>query len=291
MTSGTVGGGTTGSGTVGSGTARGTEAAGSAPRATPARIYDYYLGGVHNFSADREAAEAVAAQFPIARPSAQANRAFLRRAVRHIVDSGVRQLLDVGSGIPTVGNVHEIAQSIAPDSRVVYVDVDTVAVAESLEILDGNGRATAICADMNEPDAILNHPRVRDMLDFNRPIGLIMASVLHFVPDDAKAYAIVAQLLGPLAPGSYLAVSQAAAESYLPDTDQSRNVADIYRRRAATAGVARTRSQVERLLTGTEPIEPGVVWVTEWRPDDEVPPEFAGHPERCGMWAGVGRKR
>jgi hypothetical protein len=254
-------------------------------------MYDYYLGGVHNFPADREAAQRVLAQFPLCRVAAQANRAFLRRAVRHMVGSGVRQLLDVGSGIPTEGNVHEIAQAIAPESRVVYVDIDTVAVAESLEILKDNDLATAVRADLNDPQAIFDHPAVRRLLDFDQPVGLVLASVLHFVPDDAQAFGVVAQLLDPLPAGSYLAISHAAAETYLADSEQSKIVADVYQRRAAIGGAARTRSDVERFFTGAELVDPGVVWVTEWQADADVHPEFAEHPERSGVWAGVGHKR
>lgn len=259
-------------------------------QATPARMYDYYLGGVHNFPADREAAERVIAQFPLARAAAQANRAFLRRAVRHVVQAGVRQLLDVGSGIPTVGNVHEVAQGIAPESRVVYVDIDPVAVAESLEILDGNPNATAIRGDLLDPQAILDHQAVRNLIDFDQPVGLVLAAVLHFVADDAQAFDVVAQLLKPMPAGSYLVLSHGAAETYMPDTDQARVAGDVYKQRAATAGAVRTRSDVARFFTGFELVDPGVAWVTEWHPDGEVQPEFAGHPERCGVWGAVGRK-
>jgi len=265
-------------------------AASGARRATPARMYDYYLGGVHNFPADREAAEQVLAQFPLGRAVARANRAFLGRAVSHVVHSGVRQLLDVGSGIPTVGNVHEIAQGIAPEARVVYVDIDPVAVSEGQEILQGNDNAVAILGDLNDPQAILGHPSVREMLDFTQPVGLVLAAVLHFVADDAHAFDVVAQLVKPLPAGSYLVMSHAAAETYQPDSDQGKAAGSVYKQQAATAGAVRTRADIERFFAGFELVDPGIVWVTEWRPDGEVPPEFADHPERCGIWAAVGRK-
>src|SRR6266536_4281960 len=144
--------------------------------ATAARIYDYYLGGVHNFPADREAARQVIAMYPFIPAAARANRAFLGRAVRFLADAGIRQFLDIGSGIPTGGNVHEIAQGIAPDARVVYVDIDPVAVAESLEILEGNERATAIRANLCSPQVILGHPDVRRLLDLKQPVGLLLVA-------------------------------------------------------------------------------------------------------------------
>ncbi|GAA1809817.1 hypothetical protein HC028_18710 [Planosporangium flavigriseum] len=258
--------------------------------ATAARMYDYYLGGIHNFPADREAAEKVIAQFPFMPVLARANRAFLRRGVRHLVDAGVRQFLDLGSGIPTVGNVHEIAQENRPDTRVVYVDIDPVAVAESLEILDGNEWATAVRADLCNPRAVLDHSEVRRVLDLDQPIGLVMAAVLHFVPDDAEAYDVVAQFVSALAPGSYLLASHIAAESFMPTSDQMKTASDVYQRRTTTPVAARTRSDVQRFFAGLELLEPGVVWPHEWRPDEDVPAEFADNPQHSGGWVGVGRK-
>lgn len=258
--------------------------------ATSARIYDYCLGGVHNFPADQEVARKLIAQFPFIPAVARANRAFLRRAVRQLADAGVRQFLDIGSGIPTEGNVHEIAQEIAPDSRVVYVDIDPVAVAESLEILDGNERATAVRADLRSPQTVLDHPGVRRLLDFDQPIGLLLASVLHFVPDDTQAYDAVARLVAALAPGSYLVVSHAATESF-PRGSERAKAAELYQRQTATPGGSRSRSETERFFTGIELVDPGVVWTHEWRPDPDEPTEFADGPQRNGEWAGVGRTK
>jgi trans-aconitate methyltransferase len=259
--------------------------------ATAARMYDYYLGGIHNFAADQEAARKVIAQFPFMPVLAQANRAFLRRAVRHLVDAGVRQFLDLGSGIPTVGNVHEIAQEKAPDARVVYVDIDPVAVSESLEILDGNERATAVRADLRSPQAVLDHPGVRRLLDFDQPIGLVLAAVLHFVPEDSQAYDVVAQLVTALAPGSYLVVSHIAAESFMPTSDQMKTASDVYQRRTTTPVASRNRSEVQRFFAGVELLDPGVVWPHEWRPDQDAPAEFADNPQHSGGWVGVGRTK
>jgi hypothetical protein len=267
-------------------------AQGTTPRpATAARMYDYYLGGIHNFPADQEAARTIIAQFPWVPAMARANRAFLGRAVRHLVHAGVRQFLDVGSGIPTAGNVHEIAQAAAPDARVVYVDIDPMAVAESLEMLEGNDLATAIRADLRSPHTILDHPCVRKLVDFQQPVGLLLVSMLHFVPDDAQAYDVVAQSVAALAPGSYLVVSHAAAETYLPALERSKITDDVYKRQTATPGAVRTRSGVERFFTGVEVIDPGVVWLPAWRPDPDEPGDFADDPQRSGTWAGVGRKR
>ncbi len=268
--------------------------------ATAARIYDYILGGIHNFPADQEAARKLIAQFPFVPAASRANRAFLRRALRHLVGAGVRQFLDIGSGIPTAGNVHEIAQELAPDARVVYVDIDPVAVAESLEILEGNERATAIRANLCSPQVILGHPDVRRLLDLKQPVGLLLVAVLHFVPDPTQAYEVVSQLVAALAPGSYLVVSHAAAEAYLPSTDQltvapsteQLKVADeIYTRRTATPGMLRTRSDTARFFVDVELVDPGVVWLQEWRPDPDESAELADDPRRSGSWAGVGRKK
>jgi hypothetical protein len=258
--------------------------------ATAARIYDYVLGGVHNFPADRAAAEMAIEQFPLIPARARANRALLRRMVRFLADAGVRQFLDIGSGMPTVGNVHEIAQSVAPESRVVYVDLDPVAVAESLELLAGNSRATAIQADLRAPQAILDHPQVRKLLDFDQPIALLLFAVLHFVSDDTEADDAVTQLLAALAPGSYLAVSHTATEGFDLGSASTHSVnigREIYRRQTATPIKLRSRDQVARFFARcSELVDPGLVWVTEWRPDSA---DFAEDPARSGTWAALGR--
>ncbi len=278
-----------------------TEGTASKP-ATAARIYDYILGGIHNFPADQEAARELIVQFPFVRAASRANRAFLGRAVRELTKAGVRQFLDIGSGIPTAGNVHEIAHEVAPDARVVYVDMDPVAVAESLEILEGNDRATAIRGDLRNPQDILGHPAVRRQLDLDQPVALLLVAVLHFVPDPAQAYDAVARLVGALAPGSFLVVSHAAAETYLPETalpeadhvkaaartDQLKVADRIYTGKTATPGMLRTRAQTMRFFSDVELLDPGVVWLQEWRPDGST--ELADDPRHNGSWAGVGRK-
>ncbi|TMM38036.1 MAG: hypothetical protein E6F99_10115 [Actinobacteria bacterium] len=253
--------------------------------ATAARIYDYYLGGIHNFPADQEAARTLLTQFPCIPEVARANRAFLRRAVGYLVDAGIRQFLDIGSGIPTAGNVHEIAQKAAPDARVVYVDIDPQAVMESLEILDGNPYASAVQGDLRDAAAILRSPAVRRLLDFRQPVGLLIVSVLHFVPEDGPAYDAVAHLVGALPSGSYLALSHAASEAFDHLFQQSANKDDVYRQQTPTPGTSRTREEVERFFAGLDMVKPGLVRLGEWRPDP-ADPEAGGH----GAWAGIGRK-
>jgi SAM-dependent methyltransferase len=258
----------------------------AAKPATAARIYDYHLGGTHNFPADREAAQAMAQMFPLAPALARNNRAFLRRAVTFLAEAGVRQFLDIGSGIPTAGNVHEVAQRIAPEARVAYVDIDPVAVAESMDILEGNRAAVAVRGDVREPQAILTNPQVRGLLDFTQPVGLLLVAVLHFVPDDAEAYDVVGALLAALAPGSYLVVSHASAEGVGADTDHVDVAQDLYNRQTATPFHLRGRVLVERFFAGLDMVEPGVVWLPQWRP-------ARGLTDRRGSAAqrGVGRSR
>jgi O-methyltransferase involved in polyketide biosynthesis len=258
--------------------------------ATAARMYDYYLGGVHNFPADREAARVVIEQFPTIPALARANRAFLTRVVRHLVHAGIRQFLDIGSGIPTAGNVHEIAQAVAPKARVVYADIDPVAIAESLQILDGNALATAVRADVREPQSILGHPALRRLLDLGQPIGLLLVGVLHFVPDDEQAYAAVARLVDALAPGSYLAISHGASETFRPFIQRWKNAVDIYQRQTASSAAGRNRTEVARFFTDLDLQDPGVVDLHKWRPNPDEPAQSTDDPPVTGAWAGVARK-
>jgi hypothetical protein len=257
--------------------------------ATAARIYDYILGGTHNFPADREAANALLQMAPQVPAIARANRAFLRRAVRFLADQGVRQFLDIGSGIPTAGNVHEVAQAL-PDARVVYVDIDPVAVAESLEILDGNPHATAIRADLRTPEVILEHPEVRRLISFDEPVGLLLVSVLHFIQDDAEAYAAVDAYVGALTPGSYLAVSHGVPEVEADQDAMVANTENVYRTRTATPLQGRSREGVERFTKGLQLVEPGLVWAPEWRPAPDDPADFRDNPVGSLVLAGVARR-
>jgi SAM-dependent methyltransferase len=267
-------------------------------RPSAARMYDYFLGGSQNFAVDREAARQVIAAIPDAPLMAQENRAFLRRVVRYLTGVGIRQFLDVGSGIPTAGNVHEIAQRAVPDARVVYVDVDPAAVAHSREILAGNDRATAIQADIREPAGILTDREVLRLLDFDQPIGLMIVSVLHFVPDAADPRGLVAQFRSALAPGSYVALSQLAGDSL---GSEERALSEAVYRRTAHPLYPRNRADVVRIFDGLEMVEPGAVWVGEWRPDSpdcttpgsaptqDEPGEPDDHRTRSVFLGGVGR--
>ena len=259
--------------------------------ATAARIYDYFLGGVHNFPADQEAARQVLAMLPDIPRVARTNRAFLRRSVRYLVQAGVHQFLDIGSGIPTEGNVHEVAESLTAGARVVYVDIDPVAVAESLEILDDNPRVTAIRGDLRQPEAIIGHPTVRRLLDLRQPVALLLGSVLPFIPDDAQAYGTVAHLVAALAPGSHLAISHGATETFVPTGQRMTEASEVYRQRTATPAKPRTRQQIAQFFDGLDLVDPGIAWAPEWRPDPDDPSDFAADPTRSGSWVGVGHKR
>jgi SAM-dependent methyltransferase len=244
-------------------------------------MYDYYLGGSHNFKADREVAERALAVMPEGRQLAQINRAFLRRAVRFCADEGLRQFLDLGSGIPTLGNVHEIAQGAAADARVVYVDIDPVAVAHSRAILADNALATALRADLRKPADVLGHPDL--LLDLSRPVALLMLSVLHFVQDEDDPAGVLRYLRDALAPGSVLVMAHGTDENRPEDVAK---VIELYK---GTANPLRTRDhdEVVALFDGWDLVEPGVVWAPLWRPDSAVGP----HPEKAGVWVGVAYKR
>ncbi|MGP4019812.1 SAM-dependent methyltransferase [Saccharopolyspora sp. 5N708] len=250
-----------------------------------ARLYDYLLGGAHNFAADRALAEKFLAALPSARDVARLNRSFLRRAVVFMAQQGIRQFLDIGSGIPTVGNVHQIAQDADPQARVVYVDYEPVAVAHSELLLRDNDNATVIQANMLEPDAILQDPETRRLLDFDEPIGLIMAGVFHFVPHEADAPAIIAHYRDALVPGSYLVLSHFTADI---SPDEMAGVIAVMRHSADPIHT-RTHAEITELFTGFELVPPGVVGTALWRP--ERPEQAADEPGGSQIYAGAGRKR
>jgi hypothetical protein len=251
-----------------------------------ARMYDYFLGGFHNFAADREAAQRAIAIYPEIPRVMRANRAFLRRAMRFLLEQGVEQFLDVGAGIPTAGNVHEIAQEANPAARVVSVDSDAVAVGLSARLLAGNANAAAIRADAREPEAILGHPEVRRLLDLGRPVGLLLVALLHFLPDDAEAERAVRALRDAVAPGSYLVLSHATSDDMPPDVREQ--MTTLYSQ-ASNPAVARSRARIARFFAGFEIVEPGLVAAPLWRPvgEDDT---FRDRPERAVSTAGVGRK-
>lgn len=253
-------------------------------RPSASRVYDYYLGGFHNFEADRELARKAIADWPDLPRIMKENRAFLRRTVTHLAGLGVRQFLDVGSGIPTVGNVHEIAQGLDPGARVVYVDIDPVAVAHSEAILAGNPGATVVRGDFRRPLEILADPRVTGLLDLDEPVGLLLVSLLHFVPDDDGPGAVIGTFRDALAPGSHLAVAHATHEVHPPELTASHR--DLYRR-TATPMTMRGRAEVTGLFDGFDLLDPGVTLIDRWRPD---PGTTVAEPPWCPVWGGVGRR-
>ncbi|GAA4458954.1 SAM-dependent methyltransferase [Phytohabitans houttuyneae] len=257
--------------------------------ATAARMYDYYLGGIHNFPADQEAAKAMLERSPLIRTIARYNRAYLSRAVRYLTSIGVRQFLDLGSGIPTEGNVHEIAQADIPDARVVYVDIDPEAVSESLEMLAGNQYATAIRANVREPQAILDNPQVGKLIDFSQPVGLLMVAVLHFVEDNDEAWGIVRTLRSALAPGSHLVLAHTTVDELVFDPELLKRSQEIYRRQTSTPLTPRKRSDVVPFFDGFELVEPGITWLNQWRPGPDLVDEFKDNPQMSSFYVGVGR--
>ncbi|MEU3451013.1 SAM-dependent methyltransferase [Streptomyces thermolilacinus] len=250
------------------------------------RIYDYYLGGSHNFEVDREAARRAMEFLPGLPKIMQANRAFMRRAVRHAVGEGVTQFLDIGSGIPTFGNVHEVAQQADPEARVVYVDHDPVAVAHSKAVLEGNERADIAAADLRKPHDILNSPEVARLLDLDRPVALLLVAVLHFLEDTDRPYEAVAELRDALAPGSLIIVTHASFDGIPVPQEQAGGTVGVYRDIRSPL-VMRSREEVARFFDGCEMVEPGLVSMPHWRPD--TPPEQED-PYAFSGFAGVGRK-
>ncbi|MFI0235959.1 SAM-dependent methyltransferase [Streptomyces sp. NPDC016845] len=251
------------------------------------RIYDYYLGGSHNFEVDREAARRAMEFLPGLPKIMQANRAFMRRAVRYAVDEGITQFLDIGSGIPTFGNVHEVAQRASPGARVVYVDHDPVAVAHSRAVLEGNPDTAVVAADLRKPREILRSPEVTGLLDLERPVALLLVAVLHFIEDADDPYAAVAELGEALAPGSMLIVTHATYEGMPIPEEQAGGAVDVYRNDVRNPLIMRGRDEIGRFFQGYEVAEPGIVPMPVWRPqtapEDEDPFTFAGY-------VGVGRK-
>ncbi len=255
-------------------------------RPSVARVYDYWLGGAHNFAADRAAARKTLEAMPDLRGVVLNHRAFLRRAVRYLLGQGVRQFLDLGSGIPTVGNVHEIAQVADAEARIVYVDIDPVAVAHSRSLLNGNGRVSVLQADVRDFEGVLNSPEVDKQLDFDEPVAVLMIALLHFVPDDEDPRSIIAGYRDRLAPGSFLAVSHAGYEAH-EESAASREARRIYDS-AVMRLTLRDPAELARLFDGFSLVEPGVVRVPAWHPESPDDVDDAG--KRFPGFAVIGRK-
>ncbi|WP_432984426.1 SAM-dependent methyltransferase [Dactylosporangium sp. CA-233914] len=254
----------------------------------PARRYNYWLGGKDNFAADRESGDLLAKSYPAARIAARANRAFLQRAVRYLAaEAGIRQFLDIGTGLPTADNTHEVAQRIAPDARIVYVDNDPMVMTHARALLSSTpeGRTRYIEEDLRNPERILSDLEVRDTLDLDRPVALMLIAIVHFLPDQAAARGVVETLLDALPSGSYLAMSCATKDFLTPelaanwDETLRTGKSDVY---------PRARAEFSEFFTGLDLVDPGVVAVSGWRADSDA--EEHPLPVDASIFGAVGRK-
>ena len=252
----------------------------------PARMYDYYLGGKNHFAADRETAERGLASWRAGRVAARENRAFLGRAVRFLVaEAGIRQFLDIGTGLPTTNNVHEVAQDLAPSTRIVYADNDPLVLAHARALLTSSpeGRTAYIHADLRDPEALLSNPAVREVLDFGKQIALMLVAVLHFVPDDVKPARIMATLIDALPPGSYLVASHITGEH---DPVGPETGARAYRAAGLPAQLRDADQFAQLAFAGLDLVPPGVTLVSEWRPQGSGPRPT---PAEVSWYGGVAR--
>jgi hypothetical protein len=253
-------------------------------RPSAARIYDHLLGGGHNFAADRAIAAKLVAVQPNVATIARRNRAFLRRAVLFMIEQGVRQFLDLGSGIPTVGNVHEIAQRVVPDARIVYVDSEDVAVAHSTLMLRENPFATMVQADVTRPDDVLGSEGVRRLLDLDEPVGLLAVTLGHYISPEQDPVRVFARYRDAVPSGSLLALT------HFTDDFAHVHGDDVVETMRSTQNnvFPRTRDEVLELFAGFELVEPGLVTTSQWRP--EPGGEVVDDPSQDGLWVGAGRK-
>jgi hypothetical protein len=251
-----------------------------------ARMYDYFLGGKDNYPADRKAAERAMAFLPDgwAHTGALENRRFLERAVSHLVSElGIRQFLDIGTGLPTMNNVHEVAQGLAPESRIVYVDHDPIVLVHARDMLHAVPGTTIIQHDLRDPRSILDDPELTQLLDLTQPVAVLLVAVLHFISDEEDPREIVQTLMGAVPPGSYLVISHTTGES-IPETRIAARVWD-----QATASLhLRSREEVEALFGGFDLVEPGLVWLPQWHPGADA--DLLDDPWRASSWCGIARK-
>lgn len=247
-----------------------------------ARMYDYFLDGKDHFQIDRERAEQVIEGFPQVRDVARANRAFLGAAVRAAAEAGVAQFIDLGAGLPTQGHVHEVARPIRPDTHVVYVDIDPIACAHARALLPDDA-TVVVNADIRTPQAILHDPQVRQLIDWSRPVGLLLISVLHFIADDEDPTGIISTFTQQMTSGSHLALSVATGTGQRVDTDR---LTSAYQGAGTSAGGLRTREQVEAFFTGFPLLPPGLVDVHDW----PTPAKHPASPAAIRLLAGVGRR-
>jgi len=247
-----------------------------------ARVYDYWLGGKDNFAADREAAERALEAYPNMVFAVRANRAFLSRAVRYLVTAGIRQFLDIGTGIPTASNTHQVAQEAAPDCRIVYVDNDPIVLSHARVLLTSTkeGACAYVDEDLRDPDSIL--AAAAETLDFTQPVAVLLLSVLHLVPDDAEASQVVTRLLAECVPGSYLTISHPASDI---DSEQTAEVTRRLNQAQVSPAKMRDKQSIAALFTDFELVPPGVVPVPKWRPRSALE---ASSP--AALWSAVARK-
>ena len=249
-----------------------------------ARVYDYWLGGKDNYAADREAAEQAMAVIPSLPAGARANRAFLGRAVRYLAaEAGIRQFLDIGTGIPTANNTHEVAQAVAPDSRIVYVDNDPIVLVHARALLASAPQGVTAYVDADLCDTGMILAEAAKTLDFSQPVAIMLVAILHCIPDESDPQGIVAKLLDAMVPGSYLVISHPARDINAPAVER---FATGLNKLLAQKITPRTHEEVSGFFAGLDVIEPGIVAVPRWRPDSEVGAAALAH-----VWAGVGLKR
>ncbi|SEG92291.1 S-adenosyl methyltransferase [Actinacidiphila yanglinensis] len=257
-------------------------------RPHPARMYDFYLGGKDNYDVDREAAQRVIDLFPDIVPMARGNREFMHRAVRYMADSGIRQIIDIGTGIPTSPNTHQIAHEVSPEVRVAYVDNDPIVATYAGAHLLGAGHTGFLLGDVRDPESILRHPTLSELIDFDQPVGLMLVAILHFIRDDEDPAGLVAAYRDALPAGSHLVLSHTTGDFHQLDGDAG-EARDVYRDKGATATLTlRSHDQVRGFFDGFELVEPGLVQPPLWRPDGPVPTdEELAH---VGFYGGVGIK-
>lgn len=257
---------------------------------SPARMYDYYLGGTDNFEVDRAAADKVKANMPEAGDAAWANRGFLQRSVRWLADHGIRQFIDLGAGLPTMNNTHDAAQDVAPDARVLYVDNDPIVAVHANKLLTDSSGTAFVTADFREPDALFDHEVTRKVIDLDQPVGLLLVAMVHFVPDEDDPYGLIRGYMDRLAPGSYLALSAGTNDR---QADRAvGTIRDVYA--TSTAAVhMRTREEVTRFFDGLEIVPPHgkagreVAYIGEWGAED---PDAADSDGSRWAYCGVARK-
>jgi len=249
----------------------------------PARMYDAYLGGKDNYAADREAVRQILRTWPEVRDMARANRAFMQRAVRFLAgEAGIRQFIDIGTGIPSAGNVHEVAGQVAPGAKVVYVDNDPIVHVHANALLTGSGTTAIVLADLRDPGAILAHPKVGELIDFRQPVALLLVAILHFIAEAEDPAGIVARLRDALPPGSYLALSHGTADFHPPGV--AGQAAASYEHATAPL-VLRTFEQVSPFFDGFGLVDPGLVQAPLWRPDGK-PPRLILRTSCGSTWVG-----